>query len=87
MAPVLDAGMKNYAEVTASLTGKDHPRQRRRRSRRTWLCLFKLSEWPAYSRHPADPECGSSGDEMKDADIVVTGEGRLDHQTAMGRLL
>ena len=22
---------------------------------------------------------------MKDADIVVTGEGRLDHQTAMGK--
>ena len=24
-------------------------------------------------------------DEMKDADVVVTGEGRLDHQTAMGK--
>lgn len=62
MAPVLGRRHEKLCRgYCLSDRKRSFPGRGRRRSRRTWLCLSKLSEWPAYSRNPTDPECGSSG--------------------------
>lgn len=86
MAPVLDAGMANYARVTASAIGSDHS-QVQGAGAAGGLGFAFLS----YLHGNLTPgiqlllNAVHLEDELPDADIVVTGEGRLDHQTAMGK--
>ena len=86
MAPVLDAGMKNYAEVTASLTGKDHsPAEGAGAAGGLGFAFLSYLNGQLTPGIQLILNAVHLEDEMKDADIVVTGEGRLDHQTAMGK--
>ena len=86
MAPVLDAGMKNYAEVTASLTGKDHsPAEGAGAAGGLGFAFLSYLNGQLTPGIQLILSAVHLEDEMKDADIVVTGEGRLDHQTAMGK--
>ena len=53
---------------------------RHRSRRRTGLCLFNL-----HQRSPGIREETRLREYVKDADLVITGEGRLDGQTVMGK--
>lgn len=86
MLPVLDAGMKNYAEVTAKITGKDN--QNAAGAGAAGGLGFAFLNYLDGELTPGIQlilEAVHVEDEMKDADVVVTGEGRLDRQTAMGK--
>ena len=86
MLPVLDAGMKNYAEVTAKVTGKDN--QNAAGAGAAGGLGFAFLNYLDGELTPGIQlilDAVHIEDEMKDADVVVTGEGRLDHQTAMGK--
>lgn len=86
MAPLLDAGMKNYAEVTAAVTGKDYSAAEGAGAAGGLGFAFlsylngRLTPGIQLILNAVHLE-----DEIKNADIVVTGEGRLDHQAAMGK--
>ena len=84
--PVLDAGMKNYAEVTAKVIGKDN--QNAAGAGAAGGLGFAFLNYLDGELTPGIQlilDAVHIEDEMKDADVVVTGEGRLDHQTAMGK--
>ena len=84
--PVLDAGMKNYAEVTAKVIGKDN--QNAAGVGAAGGLGFAFLNYLDGELTPGIQLILNAvhiEDEMKDADVVVTGEGRLDHQTAMGK--
>lgn len=84
--PVLDAGMKNYAEVTAKVIGKDN--QNVAGAGAAGGLGFAFLNYLDGELTPGIQlilDAVHIEDEMKDADVVVTGEGRLDHQTAMGK--
>ncbi len=84
--PVLDAGMKNYAEVTAKVTGKDN--QNAAGAGAAGGLGFAFLNYLDGELTPGIQlilDAVHIEDEMKDADVVVTGEGCLDHQTAMGK--
>ena len=86
MLPVLDAGMKNYAEVTAKVIGKDN--QNAAGAGAAGGLGFAFLNYLDGELTPGIQlilDAVHIEDEMKDADVVVTGEGRLDHQTAMGK--
>ena len=86
MLPVLDAGMKNYAEVTAKVTGKDN--QNAAGAGAAGGLGFAFLNYLDGELTPGIQlilEAVHVEEEMKDADVVVTGEGCLDHQTAMGK--
>ena len=84
--PVLDAGMKNYAEVTAKVIGKDN--QNAAGAGAAGGLGFAFLNYLDGELTPGIQlilDAVHIEDEMKDADVVVTGEGCLDHQTAMGK--
>ena len=86
MLPILDTGMKNFARITADATGHDHM-DASGAGAAGGLGFAFLS----YLNGELTPgiqlilNAVHLEEEMKDADVVVTGEGRLDHQTAMGK--
>lgn len=86
MAPLLDAGMANYAAVTADAIGVDHSLAEGAGAAGGLGFAFL-----SYLNGILTPgvqlllDAIHLEDEIRDADIVVTGEGRLDHQTAMGK--
>lgn len=86
LAPVIDSGMANFARITARTFGhdfSDFPGA----GAAGGLGFAFLS----YLNGKLTPgiqlilEALHLEDELKDAQIVVTGEGRMDHQTAMGK--
>ncbi len=85
-APILDAGMSNYAKVTAALIGTDHSNAQGAGAAGGLGFAFL-----SYLNGELTPgvqlllKAVHLEDVLKDADVVVTGEGRLDHQTAMGK--
>ena len=86
MKPVLDAGMAHYAEVT----GRDRKNQFKDTEgagAAGGLGFAFLSYLDAELTPGIELILDAVGleEEVKDADVVVTGEGRLDHQTAMGK--
>ena len=86
MLPVLDAGMENYAKVTSQTIGKDNMNASGAGAAGGLGFAFL-----SYLNGELTPgiqlilNAVHLEDEMKNADVVVTGEGRLDHQTAMGK--
>lgn len=86
LAPLLDAGMSNYAALTAAAIGFDHSLAEGAGAAGGLGFAFL-----SYLNGDLTPgvqlllNAIHLEDEIKDADIVVTGEGRLDHQTAMGK--
>lgn len=85
-APILDAGMANYAKVTASITGSDHINTEGAGA--AGGLGFAFVSWLHGDLTPGIELILNAvhlEDEMKDADVAVTGEGRLDFQTAMGK--
>ena len=84
--PVLDAGMKNYAEVTAKVTDKDN--QNAAGAGAAGGLGFAFLNYLDGELTPGIQlilDAVHVEEEMKDADVVVTGEGCLDYQTAMGK--
>ena len=84
--PVLDAGMKNYAEVTAKVIGKDN--QNAAGAGAAGGLGFAFLNYLDGELTPGIQlilDAVHVEEEMKDADEVVTGEGCLDYQTAMGK--
>ena len=86
MLPVLDAGMENYAKITADVIGRDNMNASGAGAAGGLGFAFL-----SYLNGELTPgiqlilNAVHLEDEMKNADVVVTGEGRLDHQTAMGK--
>ena len=83
----LDAAMRHYAEKTAAFTGKENSRVAGAGAAGglgfAFLSYFADAE--LKSGISIVLEAVGLEKEVKDADIVVTGEGRLDAQTAMGK--
>ena len=83
----LDAAMRHYAETTAAFTGKENSRAAGAGAAGglgfAFLSYFADAE--LKSGISVVLEAVGLEKEVKDADIVVTGEGRLDAQTAMGK--
>lgn len=82
----LDADMAHYARVTSETLG-NHFADAEGAGAAGGLGFALLSYLNARLTPGIDLILNSVGleEELKDADIVVTGEGRLDHQTAMGK--
>lgn len=82
----LDKGMANYARVTAETLGYDYSKTAGVGAAGglgfAFLSYINAKLTPGISL--ILNEVGLEN-ELKDADIAVTGEGRLDHQTAMGK--
>lgn len=84
---VLDQKMQHYAEKTARLFGEDR-RQAEGAGAAGGLGFAFLSYFPHVELKPGiDIVLNAIGleRELMDSDIVLTGEGRLDGQTAMGK--
>lgn len=87
LAPVLDAAMQNYASVSADYVGKDYAIEPGAGAAGGLGFAFK-----AYLNAELLPgiqlmlDATKLEDDIKDADYVITGEGRLDGQTAMGKV-
>lgn len=87
LAPALDEAMKNYATVSASYVGKDYALEPGAGAAGGLGFAFK-----AYLNAELLPgiqlmlDATKLEDDIKDADYVITGEGRLDGQTAMGKV-
>lgn len=86
MKAQLDADMASYAEVTKETLGNDFA-EAEGAGAAGGLGFALLSYLHAELTPGIDLilDAVALEDELKDADIVVTGEGRLDHQTAMGK--
>lgn len=85
---ILDAKMKHYAELTAEVTGTDHS-QTEGAGAAGGLGFAFISYFPdAVLKSGIDMALEAAGleQEIRDADVVITGEGRLDGQTAMGKV-
>lgn len=86
MLPVLDTGMENYAKITAQVIGKNNMNASGAGAAGGLGFAFL-----SYLNGELTPgiqlilNAVHLEEEMKNADVVVTGEGRLDHQTAMGK--
>lgn len=82
----LDAGMANFAKVTAAALGHDDSKIAGAGAAGGLGFAF-LSYIGAELTPGIELILNAVGlkNELKDADIAVTGEGRLDHQTAMGK--
>lgn len=82
----LDAGMKNYAKAACEAVGRDCSQDAGAGAAGGLGFAFK-----SFLNADLTPgvqlvlDAISLEEELKDADIVVTGEGRLDFQTAMGK--
>jgi len=83
---LLDAGMAQYANVVAKATGKNYQDAEGAGAAGglgfAFLSFLNAELTPGIDLILNAVELES---ELKDADIVITGEGRLDHQTAMGK--
>lgn len=86
MKPVLDAGMANYAQVSAEALGTDNAKAAGTGAAGglgfAFLSYLNAELTPGIDLILKAVELEK---ELTDADVVVTGEGRLDHQTAMGK--
>ncbi len=85
---VFDEKMKHFADKTQAYTGKDC-RMAEGAGAAGGLGFAFLSYLPNVELKPGiDIVLRAVGleEEVKDADIVITGEGRLDFQTAMGKV-
>lgn len=82
----LDAGMAHFAKVTAEEFGKDFA-QTPGAGAAGGLGFAFLSYLDAKLTPGIELILHAVGleEEIKEADIVITGEGKLDHQTAMGK--
>lgn len=86
MLPALDSAMKNYAKTTSAFIGYDHSLASGAGAAGGLGFAFL-----SYLNGNLTPgiqlilDAVNLEGELKDADVVVTGEGRLDHQTAMGK--
>ena len=86
LAPILDAGMANFARVTAEAVGSDHSKAEGAGAAGGLGFAFL-----SYLNGRLTPgiqlilDAVHLEDSLAGADVVVTGEGRLDHQTAMGK--
>ena len=82
----LDAGRANFAKITAASLGKDNSNTPGTGAAGGLGFAFlsyigaELTPGIELILDAADLE-----NDLKDADVVITGEGRLDHQTAMGK--
>lgn len=86
MKSVLDAGMRHYAEAVAAFVGKDYSNEPG--SGAAGGLGFAFAAVLGATLTPGIElvmEVTGIEKELRDADIVVTGEGRLDSQTAMGK--
>lgn len=84
---IFDRKMKHFADKTQEYTGADH-RAAPGAGAAGGLGYAFLSYIPnAELKSGIDIVLEAVGleQELKDADLVITGEGRLDHQTAMGK--
>ncbi len=87
MAELLDLAMKNYATVSASYVGTDYALEPGAGAAGGLGFAFR-----AYLNAQLLPgiqlmlDATNLEDDIKDADYVITGEGRLDGQTAMGKV-
>lgn len=83
---ILDAGMSHYADVTAALTGRNC-RDDAGAGAAGGLGFAFISHLNAKLVPGIELILNAVEleKELLDADVVVTGEGRLDHQTAMGK--
>ncbi len=87
MAEPLDMAMKNYATVSASCVGTDYALEPGAGAAGGLGFAFR-----AYLNAQLLPgiqlmlDATNLEDDIKDADYVITGEGRLDGQTAMGKV-
>ena len=86
MKESLDQGMAHYAEAVSRDLGCDYA-EYPGAGAAGGLGFAFLSFLGAELSPGIDLILDAVGleDELKDADIVITGEGRLDHQTAMGK--
>lgn len=85
---ILDAKMDHYAKMTVACTGKNHT-QDEGAGAAGGLGFAFASYFPdAVLKSGIDIvlDAIKLEDEVKDADMVITGEGRLDGQTAMGKV-
>ena len=86
MKPALDQAMAHYAQVTASVLGSDFANVAGTGAAGglgfAFLSYLNASLTPGIDLILNAVELEK---ELVDADVVVTGEGRLDHQTAMGK--
>lgn len=86
MKESLDQAMEHYASVAADTLGQDHaeaPGAGAAGGLGFALLSFLDAELTPGIRLILDAV--GLEEELKDADVVITGEGRLDHQTAMGK--
>ena len=83
---ILDAGMHHYAEITAGATGTTHLNSPGAGAAGglgyAFLSYLNARLTPGIS---LILDAVNLEAELCDADIVITGEGRLDHQTVMGK--
>lgn len=86
MKEPLDQAMANYAKVTAATLDNDY-KEAAGAGAAGGMGFAFLSYLGAELTPGIDLILNAVGleNELKDADIVVTGEGRMDHQTAMGK--
>lgn len=85
---IFDRKLQHFAEKTAEYTGTDH-RLTEGAGAAGGLGFAFLSYLPNVELRPGiDIVIEATGleQELKDADLVITGEGRLDFQTAMGKV-
>ena len=84
---VLDQKMRYYADKTAALTGTDNRAAEGAGAAGglgfAFLSYIKNAELRPGAAIVSEAVCLESN--IKDSDIVITGEGRLDSQTAMGK--
>lgn len=86
--PVMDEKMAHFAEMTREFTGKDHSLTAGAGAA-GGLGFALLSYLPNVELRPGISivlEAVGLERELTDADVVITGEGRLDFQTAMGKV-
>lgn len=82
----LDAGMANFAKITADSLGQDNSNAPGAGA--AGGLGFAFLSYIGAELTPGIElllDATGLGNELNDADVVVTGEGRLDHQTAMGK--
>lgn len=82
----LDAGMEHFARITSDVMGNDYKdAQGAGAAGGLGFAFLSYLEARLISGIELVVEAVQLERELKDADIVVTGEGRLDNQTAMGK--
>ena len=82
----LDAGMANFAKITAASLGKDNSNTPGAGA--AGGLGFAFLSYIGAELTPGIElilDAADLDNDLKDADVVITGEGRLDHQTAMGK--